>query len=39
MPYAKALENVALTNDDKIMAAALVTCGLQPSDDWLTGRA
>jgi pyruvate dehydrogenase E1 component beta subunit len=39
MPYAKALENVALTNDHKIMAAALVTCGLQPSDDWLTGRA
>jgi pyruvate dehydrogenase E1 component beta subunit len=37
MPYAKSLERAALTHDAKIEAAALATCGLRPSGDWLAG--
>jgi pyruvate dehydrogenase E1 component beta subunit len=37
MPYAKSLENAALTHDAKIEAAALTACGLRPGLDWRAG--
>jgi pyruvate dehydrogenase E1 component beta subunit len=37
MPYAKSLENAALTHDAKIEAAALAACGLRPPAGWRAG--